>query len=147
MSCGFLWPCAYMSAQSLPLCPILCNLMDCSPPHSSGHGDSPGKNMEWVVMPSSRGSSWPRDQTHISCVTGGLFTTESPGKPLLWPRRHSNLCTRNLLSLCFSLGSVILTQVYFGSPLPIEKIQKGHLLFPLEKCRCKWENYLLFYIK
>ena len=27
-----------------------------------------------------RGSSWPRDQTHISCIASGFFTTESPGK-------------------------------------------------------------------
>ena len=36
--------------------------MDCSPPGSSVHGDSPGKNLEWVAMPSSRGSSSPRDK-------------------------------------------------------------------------------------
>ena len=30
--------------KSLQLCPTLCNLMDCSPPGSSVHGDSPGKN-------------------------------------------------------------------------------------------------------
>ena len=32
---------------------------------------------EWVAMPSSRGSSQPRDQTHVSyvsCTTGGFFT-------------------------------------------------------------------------
>ena len=28
------------------LCPTLCNPMDCSPPGSSVHGDSPGKNTE-----------------------------------------------------------------------------------------------------
>ena len=27
------------------------------------------------------GPSWPRDQTHSSALAGGLFTTESPGKP------------------------------------------------------------------
>ena len=27
------------------LCPTLCHLMDCSPPGSSVHGDSPGKNI------------------------------------------------------------------------------------------------------
>ena len=32
-------------------------------------------------MPSSRGSSWPRDRTHISCIAGRFFTTEPPGKP------------------------------------------------------------------
>ena len=31
-------------AQSLQLCPTLCNLMDCSPPGSSVHGNSPSKN-------------------------------------------------------------------------------------------------------
>ena len=30
-------------------------------------------------MSSSRGSSW--DRTHISCITGGFFTPEPPGKP------------------------------------------------------------------
>ena len=33
-----------MSAKSLQLCPTLCDLMGCSPPGSSVHGDSPGEN-------------------------------------------------------------------------------------------------------
>ena len=33
-----------MCAKSLQLCPTLCNPMDCNPPGSSVHGDSPGKN-------------------------------------------------------------------------------------------------------
>ena len=56
------------------LCPTLCDPLGCSPPGSSVHGDSPGKNMEWVAMPSSRESSKPRDRTQIYCVTGGFFT-------------------------------------------------------------------------
>ena len=32
------------------------------------------------AVSSSRGSSWPRDQTCISCLGDGFFTTESPGK-------------------------------------------------------------------
>ena len=39
--------------------------MDCSPPGSSVHGVLQGRILEWVVMPSSRGSSQPRDRTHI----------------------------------------------------------------------------------
>ena len=31
-------------AKSLHFCLTLCDLMDCSPPGSSVHGDSPGKN-------------------------------------------------------------------------------------------------------
>ena len=34
----------HMSAQLLQSCPTLCNPMDCSPPGSSIHRDSPGKN-------------------------------------------------------------------------------------------------------
>ena len=30
--------------------------------------------LEWVAMPSSRGSSWPRDRTQVSCIAGGFFT-------------------------------------------------------------------------
>ena len=32
-----------MHAESLQLCPTLCDPMDCSPPGSSVHGDYPGK--------------------------------------------------------------------------------------------------------
>ena len=32
-----------MHAHSLWLCPVLCDIMDSSPPGSSVHGDSPGK--------------------------------------------------------------------------------------------------------
>ena len=35
---------------------------------------SPGKKLEWVAMPSSRGSSQPRDWTQVSCIAGGFFT-------------------------------------------------------------------------
>ena len=35
---------SYMCAESLQSCPTLCDPMDCSPPGSSVHGDSPGKN-------------------------------------------------------------------------------------------------------
>ena len=42
------------------LCPTLCDPMDCSPPGFSLHRDSPGQNAG-VGMPSSRGSSQPRD--------------------------------------------------------------------------------------
>ena len=39
--------------------------------------------LEWAAISYSRESSWPRDQTCISCVSalaGGFFTTEPPGK-------------------------------------------------------------------
>ena len=62
-------------------CPTLCNPMECSLPDSSVHGISQARVLEWVVISFSRESSWPRDRTHISCLAGRFFTTESPGKP------------------------------------------------------------------
>ena len=52
----------------------VCDPMDCSPPGSSVDRNSPGKILEWVTMPSSRGSSPPRAQTQVSGVASGFFT-------------------------------------------------------------------------
>ena len=49
-------------------CPTLCEPMDCSPPGSSVHGIFQARILELVAMSYSRGSSRPRDQTHISCT-------------------------------------------------------------------------------
>ena len=50
-------------------CPALCNLMNCSPPCSSVHGILQASILEWVVIPSSRGSFQTRDWTHISYIS------------------------------------------------------------------------------
>ena len=46
----------------------------CSPPGSFVHGISQARMLEWVAISFSRGSSCPRDWTHISCIAGGFFT-------------------------------------------------------------------------
>ena len=40
-------------------CPTLCDPLGCSPPGSSVHGILQARILEWVAMPSSRGSSRP----------------------------------------------------------------------------------------
>ena len=60
--CGILLCCA----QS---CPTLCNPVDFSLPGSSVHGIFQARVLEWVAISYSRGSSRPRDQTCISCVS------------------------------------------------------------------------------
>ena len=52
--------------------------LGCSPPGSSVHGIFQARILEWVVISFSRGSSWPKDWTHISCISctaGRFFTT------------------------------------------------------------------------
>ena len=61
---------SYMCACSVAWpCPTLCDPGDYSPPGSSVHGVSQARILEWVAISYSRGSSQPRDQTHISCVS------------------------------------------------------------------------------
>ena len=38
--------------------------------------------LEWVAMPSSRGSSQPKDRTQVSCIAGGFFTIWATDKLL-----------------------------------------------------------------
>ena len=63
-------------------CPTLCGPIDGSPPGSSVHGIFQARILKRVAISSFRGSSRPRDQSHISCVscTGFFFTTVPPGK-------------------------------------------------------------------
>ena len=51
------------------LCLTLCNPMNSSsPPGPSVHGVLQARILEWVATSFSRGSSWPRDRTRISCM-------------------------------------------------------------------------------
>ena len=59
--------------------------MDCSPPGSSVHGILQARILEWIAMPSSRGSSQPRDRTQVSGIEGGflsVWATREAKQPL-----------------------------------------------------------------
>ena len=64
------------------LCPTLCHPMDCSLPGSSVHGILQARILEWVSIPFSRGSSWPRDQTRVSCIPDSVGEDEEKRKAL-----------------------------------------------------------------
>ena len=68
---------ACIHAKLLQLCLTLCNPMDYNLPGSSVHGILQARILEWVAMPSSRGSSQPRDWTCESCIAGRFFTAET----------------------------------------------------------------------
>ena len=55
-------------------CLSLYHPMDCSPPESSVLGILQARILEWISILFSRGSSWPRDQTKVSCIAGRFFT-------------------------------------------------------------------------
>jgi len=58
-------------------CPTLCNPMDCNLPGSSVHRILQARILEWVAMPSSRGSSQPRDRTKSLRMSWVLLTFKS----------------------------------------------------------------------
>ena len=62
------------AAKLLQSCPILCNPIDGSPQGSPTPGILQARTLEWVAMPSSRGSSQPRGWNQVSCIAGGFFT-------------------------------------------------------------------------
>ena len=76
----------------------LCDPVDSSPPGSSVYGISQARILNWVTIPFSRGFSQPRDQTHVSCIEGGFFTTMPPGKLIKW------VSSRQLFMCGFSRG-------------------------------------------
>ena len=71
-TCGCIYVCVFVWVAQLY--PTLCDPIDHSPPGSSVHRILQARMLEWVAMSSSRGSSWPRDQTQVSCIAGRFFT-------------------------------------------------------------------------
>ena len=44
-------------------------------PHGIVHGILQARILEWVAIPFSQGSSQPREQTQVSHIAGGFFTS------------------------------------------------------------------------
>ena len=75
----------YMLGLAAQSCPTLCDPLDCSLPGSSVHGILQARILEWVAMPSSRGSSQPRDQTEVSSTLwADSVPSEPSGKPSVY---------------------------------------------------------------
>ena len=81
----------YMRAKSLQSCLTLCDPMEYSLPGSSVHGILQARVLEWVAMPSSRGSSQPRGWTQVSCIgRSGFFTASTTWEAVLAAKKKEN---------------------------------------------------------
>ena len=92
----------------------LCDPMVCSPPGSSFHGVLQARILESVAMFSSRESSWPGDQTHISSIS-------CTGRWILYHLCHlgSPIFLVYLILLCLILLCVFLeirSHIFLCSP-------------------------------
>ena len=65
----------YLIVQSCPTLCIPVELMDCSLLGFPVYEILQARVLEWVIMPSSGGSSQPRGWTQVSLVAGGFFTS------------------------------------------------------------------------
>ena len=83
-------------------CSVMSNSLqsiDCRLPGSSVHGILQARILKWVAIASSQGSSWPRDQTHISCgscigrrILYHWATWKAHDKPRQCIKKQTSLC-------------------------------------------------------
>ena len=62
--------CETEKVKVTPSCPTLCD-----PMYYTIHGILQARILEWVAFPFAKGSSQPRDQTQVSRIAGGFFTS------------------------------------------------------------------------
>ena len=100
----------------------LCDPTDCTLPGSSVHGIFQAIVLEWIAISFSRGSSWPRDRTQVSCIVDRRFTIwatrevlEPPGKLLKIEIKLSEVnkiiniyCIKNIMKM-FKIKNIMKT--------------------------------------
>jgi len=99
----------WSESEVTQLCPTLCNPVDCSLPGFSVHGIFQARILEWVAISFSRGSSWPRGRTQVSCIVGRRFT--------LWVTREAHYYKILVIFPCAVLISsqfIYLFYIYSG---------------------------------
>ena len=77
----YLWSNSHQNCSHSPPPPSSCfsRVRLCATPRTAAYQASPSMGilqariLEWIAMPSSRGSSQPRDQTPVSCIASGFF--------------------------------------------------------------------------
>ena len=123
-------------------CLTLCDPMDCSLPGFSVYGILQARILDWVTISFSRGTSWPRDQTQVSCSQSPALQANSlPTQPFFLVDCHLLKATLFDLStkydVCCMLPHVLLSvtpwTVACQAPLSMEFSQKtywGGLPFP-----------------
>ena len=76
-----------------------CNPMDYSLPGSSVHGILQARILKWVSISFSKSSSWPRDQTQVSCIVGRFFTS--------WAEKEAQLKHKYVLKSMYAGSQII----------------------------------------
>ena len=110
-------------------CPTFCSPKDCNPPDSSDHGILQARILEWIALPFSRGSSWPRYQTWVS-YNISQYGTENTEMSIAWTSVSRTYSLVEKASSCHWLvllvSWIILT--FLAKPLYFNKLCKSESL-------------------
>ena len=109
---------AYVHAELLQLCRTLRNPVDCSLTDFSLHGILQAGILEWVAMPSSRGSSQPKDRTCVSmspALAVGSLPLMLHGKPFSCYGKW--LFFMFLIVFCYYIEMLIIFYIYYASSI------------------------------
>ena len=94
---------------------------NCSLPGFYVHGILQARMLEWVAISFSSRSSLSRDQTQVSCITGGFFTLYAireahlPPHWPLYPTACSTLCLNKNMHVKSTISKAKLFILYFFS--------------------------------
>ena len=111
--------------------------MDCSPPGSLVHGILQARILEWVAISSSRASSRPRDQTHVSYIGRWILyhwatrEANSHGLSIIYSARRSNQSILREINPGISLEGMMLKLKlqYFGHLMQrVDSLEKTLML-------------------
>ena len=137
-----------MFAKSLQLYLPLCDLMDDNPPGSTVHGILQARILQWSVMPSSRGSSWPGVKPaslKSPALAGWFFTTGVTREAFTRPDICLDTCQYHCLTALWNswFFKTCIPHIFFCRPCdsltPKEKGQKSFFFF------LPWGPLLLWY--
>ena len=111
-------------------CPTLCDLMVCSPPGFSVCGILQARLLEWVGIPFSRGSPWPRDETQVSYTAGRFFA----------------VCTTREAQCQLEIVKDIFTMlVFLGGKYSVFPLKMMLVMGFSQMSFIRWKNLLRFY--
>ena len=113
--------------------PTLCNPMD-----YTAHGILQARTLKWVAVPFSRGTSQPRDQSQVSCIAGGFFTS--------WATKEAHVTTfwdpgKNAYRSVLFQKEAQLLSVWRGDSCPWVSPISVHLLSRGADIFCSELNY------
>ena len=121
-----------MCGSSVAQCPTPCDPMNYSPSGFSVHGIFQARIPEWVAVSYSRGPSWPRDRTRVSCI----------GRRIL--DHSATWCIVDIIISCWLLNDWMSSILFFIHKKYLFKISFSSLLRRSIEWNDPWERLEIF---